>query len=331
MVTIELSMLKLNELPQAKEVTIFDASERLNINPIVECIHQRGFCIIRGLFSEKKLNSVLTLAKKYFSTPAIAGAPGYWKVDHPKKLIHPFTLGGEALDLVLDERVIDIVEALMGEECILAETMLKFDKKSRYAYFPLHSDFAVGWSKSGDHQSTLDIKALKKVVGIGGALYLHDTVEGAFRYCDSTHHILSPRGQKFHSYPKEEQDAMLARSVCCEGLRGDLVLFDDRGFHGPSQPAQENRTVILLDYFNVNILGRTQVAPMPIWSTDIASLTDKQLRVAGVGANFMVSPMNYAHTRFQHNKLHKPLAWVIDHAYITQHFKNLVKHFLKRT
>ena len=58
MASIELSMLKLNELPPAKEVTIFDASECLNINPIVDCIHERGFCIIRGLFAEKKLNSV---------------------------------------------------------------------------------------------------------------------------------------------------------------------------------------------------------------------------------------------------------------------------------
>ena len=55
----------------------------------------------------------------------------------------------------------------------------------------------------------------------------------------------------------------------CDGQAGDLVLFDDRGFHGPDQPTNADRTVILLDYYRVDTLGRVQVS-MPIWSSDIA-------------------------------------------------------------
>ena len=323
--------LALNELAAPGAATLFAAAAGLDRDAIAACLQERGFCILRGLFSKQTLDEVSARAERYFGVPAIAGAPGYWKVDHPKKLLNPFTLGSVALDLLLDERVIDIVEHVMEGECILAETMLKFDKASGYAYFPLHSDFAVGWSKSDKIERKLDIDDLKHVVGIGGTVYFHDTAEGAFSYCDGTHHLLSPRGQRLAAYPQDEQEAVRARKVRCDGLKGDLVLFDDRGFHGPDQPAKADRTVILLDYFRVETIGRLQVAPMPIWSTDIARLSEKQLQVAGAGADFMVDPTEYAHTRFRRNPFYRLLAWTVEHAYLPQHLKNLAKNFVRRT
>jgi hypothetical protein len=329
-------VLALDALEAPKPATVFDMNAGLVHDgiPVAQeietCLRERGFCVLRDLFTQEHMAEVSKRADTYLSKPAIAGAPGYWKVDHPKKLLNPFTLGGSALDLLLDERIIDIVERSMAGECILAETMLKFDRASPYTYFPLHSDFAVGWSKSDKILRKLKPEDLHNVIGIGGALYLHDTAEGAFCYCDATHHLMSPRGQRLDQYPKAEQRAILARKIRCDGQRGDLVLFDDRGFHGPDQPSKADRTVILLDYFRVETIGRLQVSPMPIWSTDIARLTEKQLRVAGAGADCMVDPTEYTHTRFRRNALYSLIAWAVSKAYIIDHIKSILKNLVRR-
>ncbi len=307
------------------------ATGNIEISSIVDCFKKRGFCILRNLFTSDVIDSVCVRAERYLAKPTIAGAPGYWQVDHPKKLVHPFTLGGPTLGLILNERVIEIVEEAMDSECILAECMLKFDKGVGYTYFPMHSDFSIGWSKSSAASGGLTLAQLKKVVGIGAAIYLADTNTGAFSYCDSTHKFLAPKGQNLNAYNNEEQQLILSRKVRCDGLKGDLVLFDDRGFHGPDQPSNTERLAILLDYFHVGELGRTQVSPMPIWSSDIAHLSEKQLRVAGVGADFMVPPSEYAHTRFQKNPWYPLIAWLVSRAYFWQHFKSTIKHLFKRT
>jgi hypothetical protein len=310
--------------------TVFDVASGLDNKKIVDCMLKRGFCILRGLFTDDLLDKISDRTDIYLSAPSIAGAPGYWKVDHPKKLVNPFVLGGPALDLLLDERVIDIIEQSMASECILAETILKVDKASSYSYFPLHSDFAVGWAKSDKVPRKLNADDLRQIVGIGGAVYFHDTSDGAFCYCDATHQFMSPHGQQLTQYSSQEQQAILSRKVRCDGRKGDLVLFDDRGFHGPDQPSRADRTVILLDYFRVETIGRLQVSPMPIWSSDIGKLSDKQLRVAGVGADFMVDPSEYAHTRFRRNSFYKLIAWAVTKSYLFDHFKNLIKALLGR-
>ena len=307
------------------------AADGVEISAIVACLKKRGFCILRNLFTADMIDSVKVRADQYLAKPAIAGAPGYWQVDHPKKLVHPFTMGGPTLDLMLNDRVIDIVEEVMDSECILAECILKLDKGVGYTYFPMHSDFSVGWAKSPTVSGGLTLAQLKKVVGVGAAIYLADTNTGAFSYCDSTHHLLSPKGQNLNAYSDKVRQMILARKVRCDGLKGDLVLFDDRGFHGPDQPSKTERLVILLDYFHVGELGRTQVSPMPIWSSDIAQLSAKQLRVAGVGADFMVPPGEYAHTRFKKNPWYQLITWLVSRAYFWQHFKFIIKRLLGRT
>lgn len=305
--------------------TIFDAAKEFDQNAVVACLRDRGFCIIRGLFSEDLIDQVVARADWYLSRPAIAGAPGYWKKDYPKKLVNPFTLGGPTLDVLLDERVIDITENIMGSECILAETMLKFDMATNYAYFPLHTDFAEG----GKHKQSLSADEIYEVVGIGGALYLHDTEEGAFAFCDGTHLLMAPKGQDLSSYSKTEQAIISARKTVCAGRRGDLVLFDDRGFHGPDQPSKVNRTVILVDYYRVDTLGRLQVSPMPIWSTDIAKLSPKQARVAGIGADYMVDPIEYNGTGFRKTLNYRVMSTMIKLAFISIHLRNMLRHWVK--
>tara|TARA_B100000989_G_scaffold298667_1_gene289019 strand:- start:853 stop:1851 length:999 start_codon:yes stop_codon:yes gene_type:complete len=317
-------------LPSPQAATIIEATDGLDIAAASECIEKRGFCILRGLFSTADIEAVNSRIKRYFAAPAIAGAPGYWKVDHVKKLLNPFTLGGPAIKFLLDKQVIEVVEKVMKSECILAETVVKFDRASSYTYFPLHSDFGVGWSKTSDSKKKLSWEDMLDPVGIGGALYLHPTAEGAFCYCDGTHLLMSPHGQSLSRYPSADQKAILSRRVRCDGQTGDLILFDDRGFHGPDQPASADRTIILLDYYRVDTIGQMQVSPMPIWSSDIASMCATQLRVAGCGATYMVDPLDYAHTKFQKNSFYSTLSWLVSNAYYFSHLKNKLKSYIRR-
>ncbi|MSP67510.1 MAG: hypothetical protein EXQ96_05345 [Alphaproteobacteria bacterium] len=289
-----------------------------------------GVVLLRNLFAQATVAEVVRRAEEWLALPAVAGVPGYAKVDAPKRLLNPCLLGGPALDLLADERVIDAIEAHMGSECVLAETTLKRDAGVGYVYFPLHSDFAVGWAKSADATDRLTLAQLREPVGVGGVIYLHDTTEGGFCYCIGSHKLLSPHGQDLTRYPAAERAAIEATLVRLDGRAGDLVLFDDRGFHGPDQPSRVERTVILLDYYRVATFGRVQVSPLPLWSTDLARLTPRQLAVLGVGADFWVSPMAYTATRFRRSAAYGLTRLIIENSYLLNHAKAKLKALIGR-
>jgi hypothetical protein len=251
-------------------------------------------------------------------------------VDFPKKLVNPFQVGGPIVPMLLDHTVIDIMERYMDSECILAETTIKLDAGVNYEYFPIHSDFAVGWKKRGDQNFSLSEEGMRDPVGVGAAIYLHDTQEGAFTFCEGTHHLHSPHGQKLASYPAEMRESILSMRVRCDGLRGDLVMFDDRGFHGPDQPSKSDRLVILLDYFRVRTFGQTQVTPQAVWTSDLGGLSTTQLRVLGVGADFMVAPIDYTKTRYKYSRMYGLVCSLIDKTYLVTHMKQKLKRSLGR-
>lgn len=311
---------------------VFDVTQS-NYNPaaVRESLVERGFAVLRNLFTPEAIGDANRRIETVAANPAVAGTVGYAKVDHPKRMFSPFVAGGPLVRIVLDERVIDIVEAVMGSDCILAECNVKIDEGVNYTYFPFHADFGVGWRKSAASDFRLSAEALELPIGIGGAIYLHDTTEGAFSYCEGTHRLMAPRGQSLAAYPAEEQRAIRAKAVRIDGRAGDFVLFDDRGFHGPDQPSRVQRTVVLVDYFRVATFGYTQVSPIPVWTNDLGGLSAKQMRVLGIGADFMVPPMDYMLSRFRKSSAYPVVKLLIENAYLWPHFKQRVKATLLRT
>jgi hypothetical protein len=311
---------------------VFDVT-RSNYNPasVREALEDRGFAVLRNLFAPETIAAANRGISRVAASPAIAGTIGYAKVDYPKRMFSPFVVGGPLVGIVLDERVIDIVEAVMDSPCILAESNVKIDEGVNYTYFPLHADFSAGWSKNRASDFRLSAEALELPIGIGGAIYLHDTTEGAFCYCEGTHRLRAPRGQALSAYPAEEQRAIRAKKVRIDGLAGDFVLFDDRGFHGPDHPSRVQRTVILVDYFRVATFGYAQVSPFPVWTSDLGGLSAKQMRVLGVGAASMVQPAEYMLTRFRKSWAFPVARRLIDNAYLWQHFKQQVKAAIGRS
>lgn len=294
-----------------------------------QALGEHGFIVLRGLFDDETLAEANRRIDALAAAPAIAGVPGYNKVDHPKKLLSPFAAGGPLVEMSLDERVIDLVESYMDSECVLAEANVKIDEPVGYEYFALHADFMVGWRKGANSAFVLQEEDMKQPVGVGAAIYMHETHEGAFCYCAGTHRLLAPRGPDLSKYPADEQRAVRDARVRVDGQAGDMVLFDDRGFHGPDQPSRARRRVILLDYYRVETFGYTQVSPMPVWSTDLGRLSPRQMRTLGAGAEYMIPPREYMGTRFRRSGFYGPVKFLIENAYLWQHFKQKVKASLR--
>jgi len=309
---------------------VFDVSAGGFARAVSRSLDERGFAVLRGLFTPETVAEVMGSVRRFSQNPALAGVPGYCKVDHPKRLISPYSVGGAAVDMILDERVIDLIEDHMKSECVLAEANVKIDEGVGYVYFPMHADFSIGWRKGTNSDFELTREQLEQPIGIGGAIYLEDTTEGAFCYCEGTHKMLAPRGPNIDTYPADERRAVLGKMVRIDGKAGDFVIFDDRGFHGPDQPSRARRTVILVDYYRVDTFGHTLVSPVAVWSSDIGRLSKKQLRVLGVGAGAMVEPDAYMSTRFRRNPVYGVARLLVQNAYLWPHFKNKLRSKLTR-
>lgn len=168
--------------------------EKPDIDLAVRKLRERGYVILRGCLPEDAVNAGAERAEEMLRQPSVAGVWGYYRADHQKKVIQPTLLGASVYPVIVNERVLDIAENYLGSECVLAETNLKVDRGVGYVYFPMHSDFAVGWRKSADHVSPITEETIKLPLGVGGAVYLHDTSEGAFSYCTGTHKLRAPHG-----------------------------------------------------------------------------------------------------------------------------------------
>lgn len=309
--------------------TLLDAAKgEAGLEGIVRALDTHGFVQLRGLFDGAKSARIAAGAAALLARPALAGTIGYAKIDHPKRVANPMLIGRDMIDVVLDRRILDAIEAYMGSECVLAEAILKRDEPVGYEYFPIHSDFAAGWRKSATAGVVLSAEHLADPVGVGGVLYLHDTASGAFCYCAGSHKLRSPRGQQLARYPDAERNAILAQRRRLDGKAGDLVLFDDRGFHGPDQPSRAQRTVVLLDYYRVKTFGRAQVSPILAYTCDLAGLDARALAVLGAGASPMVPAEQYVATRFKSNRFHGLCRFIVDRAYLDVHLRQKLKKLL---
>ncbi|MEK9660160.1 MAG: phytanoyl-CoA dioxygenase family protein, partial [Alphaproteobacteria bacterium] len=219
--------------------------ENPDIDLAVCNLRERGYVILRGLLPKDAVDAVAARTEEMLQQPSVAGNWGYYRADHQKKVIQPTLLGAPVYPVIANERVLDIAEAYLGAECILAETNLKADRGMGYVYFPMHSDFAAGWRKSTDHVSPITQETMQLPLGVGGAIYLHDTSEGAFSYCTGTHKLGAPHGQNLSDYPETTQREVMAEKVRLDGRPGDVGLFGASGGRGAAPGSRAVRSLIL--------------------------------------------------------------------------------------
>lgn len=248
-------------------------------------LNESGAVRLRNVFPADAFDRFNAAVHSFLEKPAIAGSFGYYKKDQNKKFVDPFLIGGDAVDICLFEWLIDLVESYMKSECVLSEAFVKHDSPSNYVYFQTHADYTEGARRRSETDIAATAEAMTTPLGVGAVVYLADSSEGAFCFCLGSHKLMSPHGQDLADYPLADQEAILETHCRFDGRRGDIVLFDDRGFHGPDQPSRAERLVMLLDWMRIESWGKPlQAAPIAVFTDDLGRMSEKQLRVLGIGA-----------------------------------------------
>ena len=313
--------------PALSESNVIEG-EKPDIPTVVRHLKERGFVVLRGVLPMASVDAVVGRSNDLLAQPSAGGVWGYFRADHQKKVLLPTLLGKPVYDLIANEHIVDIAETYLGVECILAETNLKADRGVNYMYFPLHSDFAAGWTKNAALPSPVTQETMRGPLAMGAAIYFHDTTEGAFAYCEGTHKLGAPHGQRLADYPKKMQAEIIAKKIRVEGRKGDIVIFDDNGFHGPDHPSRSDRTIILVDYYRTDVLGNEQVTPLPIWSCDIGGLSPKQLRILGANSTFRLPFDEYKWSKIRRKKVFPLITFLINNAFIGAHLRMKLKSIL---
>ena len=287
-------------------------------------LSERGVVALRGIFPERMIDDVADRVARVLAGPSLGGSVGYYRKDPHKRLYDPLLLGGPVVDLVTNERVFDFIEGYLDGECTLAEFNMKHDDGANELYFPLHADFAAGW-RMGDYPVTLEQQHMADPIAVGAMIYLHDTVEGAFCYAEGTHLWGAPHGRSADKYPPQERRRINDALVRIEGHKGDLVLFDDRGFHGPEQPVSVSRTVLIFDYYKNAVFGGATKGAIPALINDLGRLNERQLRVLGVGAKAM-EPYEAYHThQFGTHKYYRMVSWIFEGLFFVERAKTRLR------
>lgn len=312
---------------EAKSI-ITDHTSGINYQTVLKNLETKGFAVLHNLFDNTTLDQVISKINKRLEEPAIAGSSGYYVVDYPRKMLTPSTIiEGKMVDFLVDERIIKIIEALMQSECVLAETGIKFDRGSvGYEYFPIHCDYWEGWSLDDKFQLTQE--HLKFPIAVGSVFYLHDTTEGCFCYLEGSHKFRADQGDRLINYPSEKRKELLATKVRITGKKGDVILFDSRGFHGPDQPSKSDRLAVISRYYRVKTFGYVQASPLPLWTSDIGRLSPKQLEVLGVGSKSLLAPELYFGNRIKMSIFYPLITKLVKNAFILEHWNQVFKTWL---
>ena len=278
---------------------------------VVDRLKEDGFVVLRNFLKISDLKKIMEKSFSILKNPSLCGSKGYY-LKQQKKFYDAFLLGLPAINSILNEKVIKIVEDYIDGNVFLAEAFLKKDDSIGEKYFDIHRDFSIGWgnSKLGIN---LTKKQLNRPIAVGAMIYLHDTKEGAFCYSKKSHKFPPTTSTGISNLPKNEKNKIMSNIIKVEGKAGDIILFDDLGFHGPHQPYMQPRSVLIFDFYSVNIFKKIPKAQIPIFINDYNLLSVKQKKMLSFHKDSFSSEDNYHIRRFKksHSKLFSLLGVIV--------------------
>ena len=260
-------------------------------------IRTEGFVVLRNLITEDHINKIIKPVDQILSKPNIGGNLGYYRKDIFKKMYDALLLGRPVIDLFLNKKMLIFLKKYFNSDFYLAEANLKYDEGLDHVYFPMHSDFDKNWKMPLASRSLdLGTEDFKKIIGCGIMVYLEDTTDGAFCYSPESHKFHDPNNSSVENWNEEARNKVYQNILRIEGKKGDVVLFNDLGAHGPEQPVKVHRKVLLGDYYNKEVFGFEAKTAIPVYLSDLSNLNSEQLEILGVGAKAMSYAEDY-HTR----------------------------------
>ncbi len=303
-----------------------------DLEAVAEEIRERGYAVLRNAFPTECLERMFASRDWWFRAPAAGGAPGYCKFDYEKRVVQTSLLGRDSLRILLDEDILDLIERYTGHEVVLSESFTKLDRSVDYVYFPPHSDYMPDYRPSS-HFDKIRATAedMKHPLGLSYVLYHHDTTAGAFCYCAGSHKLGAHRGCQVTDYPEDERRAIMSTWTRLDGRKGDIVVFDPRGFHGQDQPSAANRYVTISRFWRTDIFGYHQARPLPVYTMDLAGLSERQLSVLGIGAQSL-TPLEFDHHAGfkKRRRAYAIVTKLIEHAYDLDYAKKRLQPLRSR-
>ena len=237
-------------------------------------LKEEGIVQIRGLFDINAMQIVNNKLINIFKNPALGGSIGYIQKDPHKKVYDALLVGQETVDLVLHKKIIKIATKFFSGQPILSHAYIKKNLGFNDFFFPYHS-----------HTGSDRDVVLPGPYGLAMIAYLHDTNEGCFLYSPGSHKLKSPHGGNPYIYPKEIKKEIFDHKRRMIGNAGDIIIFDEAGFHGPENPCKKDRVTIMFEYQRSEDFGNKVRHPAPCLPHTLGKLNKEQLTTLGVGCD----------------------------------------------
>ena len=240
-----------------------------NPNECLDNLKKDGVTIIKDVINLDDLNLVNNNVKKILEIPSIAGSIGYSMKDPFKKTYDAFLIDKVVPSLVSNKVVLNLIKEYLNDDIIISEVFLKHDLGDNFKYFPYHRHTGVN--------------NVNKLFGCGIIIYLHDTNEGAFCYSVGSHreNLESEPEHINNSKNKKKYTENLRR---INGRKGDIVIFDESGFHGPEQPTKNPRTVIISGFRSKKIFDNKTKTEIPILNSSLNLIDNEQKDALGLNS-----------------------------------------------
>ena len=304
----------------------FDQHTKVNqenwITKALESLKKEGVIVLRNLLESKTIDKINFSSNKILLKPNILGTVGYYQIDPFKKVYDAFLLGEEVINAIVNEKIINLIETYTGDKILIGGAYLKHDMGANEVYFPYHR-----------HTGADLTNRKNRPYGCGIVLYVHDTEEGAFCYSLGSHKLSLEENDvaEMDKHPNLEELKNNLKRI--NGKAGDIIIFDENGFHGPEQPTKKSRTVILGSYQLAKYTNNKTRHAFPVVMSDLKNLTNTQLRCMGLGTGTNLSYENVNYRKFDDRKDYKKIKKVIENkmflSLIAHKIKNKIKSIIK--
>ena len=276
-------------------------------------LEETGVVVLSNVVKEDIVEKIILDADSVLSVPSIFGSYGYIQKDPFKKMFDGFLFSENVIDVIVHKKVIKLIKSYLNQDVLISECFLKHDLGTSNSYFPYHR-----------HTGTdLDFPKGKKF-GCGVMMYLHDTDIGAFCYVPASHKITI--NKKIYLLEREKSKILSENLSRVVGKKGDIVIFNEAGYHGPEQPVSKSRTVVLSNYQAKEMSGNKMKTDIPVLMSSLGKLDSEQMEALGLGSGYR-GRFNSYHMRKRKITLTDKIATgVISFSNRLSRLKNRIKH-----
>ena len=256
----------------------------------IKNLEKLGVTILRNIINKENLSNINTNTKNILKNRSVSGLHRYMQKDPFKKMYDGFLVSPEIIKILTHNELIKIIKNYINDDLVLTECFLKHDLGSQSIYFPYHRHTG----------SDLIYTNKDNKFGCGVIIYLHDTDTGAFCYLPGSHNFEIEDKKQFllsENYNYKNLKKQISR---VNGKAGDIIIFNEAGYHGPEQPVKKSRTVIISGFQSKKMSGNATRTEIPVLLSNLNSLSDEQLRVLGFGSSSRSSYKSY-HMRKRKN------------------------------